>query len=111
MNEPTPLEMLEEIISTVKESEKQAHSTGRPMTAAVHPDSALMRKAQRVVNKQITENMTANELAVYVGDYLKDLAGDCPEEAAKIFEHVFDTATVLVEDNGTFTVDMDGKTD
>lgn len=61
-----------------------------------------------------TENgkaiMTASELATYVAGYIEDLANDHPMEAAKIFEHVFDTATVVVED-GTFTVDMDGKID
>lgn len=53
--------------------------------------------------------MSASELANYVEGYLKDVAGDDPVEAVKIFTYIFPSATVVWED-GTFTVDMDGKT-
>lgn len=110
MDTPTPIQMLEEIIRVVKQSAEQAHKVCNPIAMVVHPDSDLMRKAQRVVDAEVTENMTAGELASYVEGYLKDLAGDYPFATAAIFEHVFPTATVVVESDGTFTVDMDGKT-
>lgn len=49
MDEPTPLQMLEEIISAVNKSAEKAHKACNPIAMVVHPDSKLMRKAQRVV--------------------------------------------------------------
>ena len=95
-------------------------------TAAANPDvysdshnhtAKLLQEAAEEIEKLrgITQDddkiiMLASELANYVEGYLKDLAGDYPDEAAKIFEHIFTSATVVVEIDGTFTVDMDGKT-
>ena len=95
MDNPTPIQMLEEIISTVKRSADKAHEAFNPLAMVVHPDSELMRKAQRVVDEQATENMSASELASYVEGYLKDLADDYPDKAANFFEKVFETATFL----------------
>ena len=87
--------MLEEIISTVKHSAERAYVACSPIPMVIHPDSELMRKARRVVNAEVTENMTASELATYVEGYLKYWAGYCPEVGANFFEHVFDTAIVV----------------
>ena len=112
MDTPTPLQMLEDIVSMVNKSYEQANAAGTAIPMVIHPDSIVMRQAQRVIDAHTEDDkiiMSPDELANYVEGYLKDLAGDYPEEAIKIFEQIFTTATVVAED-GTFTVDMDGKT-
>lgn len=51
--------------------------------------------------------MNPSELADHFHGYLKDLAGDAPEEAASIFRTIFDGTPITVNEDGTFSVDLD----
>ena len=46
-------------------------------------------------------------LAEYIAGFVKDLGGDAPEEAVRIFRSVFPDLPITVNDNGTFTIDTE----
>lgn len=66
---------------------------GAPETIALPDDSGL-----RVLNHI--------ELGEYIGDFLKDLGGDAPEEVVTVFKSLFDYP-IAVNEDGTFTIDED----
>lgn len=83
------------------------HTIGGDKWVLPNQDEAIALAPPVVQFESDVTLMDAKQLADHFHGFLKDLAGDAPEEAARIFRTIFDGTPITVNKDGTFNVYLD----